>query len=131
MLTYAILYIMIDGDIMSKQKSPYALPIPVQRTLRKFGQDLRNARKRRRLTMSLVAERASISRSTLSKVENGNSGVSLGIYASVLFALGLLKHLEELADADKDVQGRLLEEEHLPQRVRRSSSKIIEYQNND
>ena len=96
------------------------LPIPVTRALRKLGQDLRDARRRRRIPSALVAERASISRSTLVKIENGHPGVAMGSYATVLFVLGLTDRLAELADATKDIRGLELEEEHLPQRIRRS-----------
>lgn len=71
--------------------------------------------------MAVVAERAGISRETLMRLERGDSGVSIGVCSSVLFALGLVKHFEDLADASKDALGRMLEEERLPQRIRRSS----------
>lgn len=93
-------------------------PIPVRRALRKFGQDLRNARKRRRITMELAAERASISRVTLSKIEKGDEGVSLGAYAKILFVLGMMERLVELADPTFDVLGLGLEEDNLPKRIR-------------
>ena len=65
-----------------------------------------------------MAERALISRMTLNKVEKGNPGVSLGIYATVLFVLGMTDRLAELADARHDAVGLSLEEERLPQRIR-------------
>lgn len=94
-----------------------ALPIPVQRALRKLGVDIRDARKRRRIPTATMAERAMISRPTLTKVEKGDPGVSLGIYASVLFVLGLTERLAELADVTHDAVGLELEEERLPQRI--------------
>lgn len=94
------------------------LPIPVKKALRKIGQDIRNARLRRRIPMNLMAERASISRTTLTKVEKGDPTVSLGTYASVIFVLGLVPNLASLLDIDKDELGRSLEEENLPQRIR-------------
>ena len=45
------------------------LPIPVKKALRTLGLDIRKARLRRRITMELMAQRASISRTTLTKVE--------------------------------------------------------------
>ncbi len=68
--------------------------------------------------MELLAERAGISRITLGKIEKGESTVSMGAYASVLFALGLAEKLQNIADASIDVVGRELEEECLPKRVR-------------
>ncbi len=93
-------------------------PLPVQRALRKLGKDLCNARKRRRLPMWLVAERASLSRSTLSKIEKGDEGVSLGAYAKILFVLNLIQRLVDLVDSKFDVLGLGLEDEQLPKRVR-------------
>lgn len=54
--------------------------LPVKRTLKKLGQDRKDAR-RRRIPMALAAERAAISRATLSKIEKGDGGVSFGAYA--------------------------------------------------
>jgi transcriptional regulator with XRE-family HTH domain len=95
-----------------------ALPLPVKRALAKLGEDIRNARLRRRITTTMMAERAFITRTTLRKVERGDPGVSLGIYATVLFVLGLTPRLAELADTRADEVGLQLEEERLPQRIR-------------
>lgn len=94
------------------------LPISVRRALQKLGVDLSAARKRRRLTMEIVAERAFVSRKTLRRVERGDPSVSMGIYATVLFVLGLSERLESLADASTDELGLSLEEQQLPKRVR-------------
>lgn len=96
------------------------LPLPVKRALAKLGGDVRSARLRRRITAALMAERAFITRMTLRKVERGDPTVSLGIYATVLFILGLTPRLAELADARTDELGLALEEERLPQRIRQS-----------
>lgn len=93
-------------------------PIPVRRALKKFGQDLRDARKRRRIPMQLAAERAEISRATLSKIEKGDGGVSLGAYVKVLFVLGMIERMVELADSTFDPLGLGLEADSLPKRVR-------------
>jgi DNA-binding XRE family transcriptional regulator/transposase len=92
---------------------------PVRRALRKLGGDIRDARLRRRIPTTIMAERASISRMTLNKIEKGDRGVALGNYASVLFVLGLADRLAELADQRRDSVGLALEEERLPQRIRR------------
>jgi hypothetical protein len=94
------------------------LPTPVRRALRKLGSDVRDARLRRRIPVAVAAERASIGRSTLRRVENGDPNVALGIYATVLFVLGLVDRIADLADARNDATGLQLEEEHLPKRIR-------------
>jgi len=103
---------------MRKAQSSSQAPIPVTRALRKLGHDIRDARRRRRIPVAILAERASISRMTLSKVEKGDSGVSVGTYATLLFALGMVDRLADVADPRHDTIGRELEEEHLPERIR-------------
>ena len=96
------------------------LPIPIRGILSKVGKDISDARKRRRITMELMSERANISRATLSKIEKGYPNCSMGAYAAVLFVLGMEKRLNTLIDATYDLTGRQLEEEKLPKRIRLS-----------
>ena len=96
------------------------MPLPVKRALAKLGGDIKAARLRRRITMTLMAERAFVSRSTLQKIEQGDPSVSLGVYATVLFILGLSERIADLADAGTDSVGLQLDEDRLPQRVRGS-----------
>ena len=96
------------------------LPLPVKRALVKLGGDIRSARLRRRIPTTIMAARAFITRTTLLKVERGAPSVSLGIYATVLFILGLTSRLADLADARSDEVGLQLEEERLPKRIRQS-----------
>jgi transcriptional regulator with XRE-family HTH domain len=94
------------------------MPLPVKRALAKLGADIKAARRRRRITMALMAERTFVARSTYQKVEQGDPGVSLGVYATVLFILGLNERVADLADVRSDSLGLQLDEERLPQRVR-------------
>jgi len=103
---------------MRTSRSSVALPIPVRHALRKLGHDLRDARRRRRISVAIAAQRASISRTTLVKIEKGDPGVALGLYATVVFVLGMVEHLADLADPKNDTVGLQLEEEQLPQRIR-------------
>lgn len=107
-------------DSINDRRSASASPIPARRALRKLGHDIRDARRRRRIPVAIMAERASISRMTLHKVEKGEPGVSMGTYATVLFVLGMVDRLAELADPRNDIVGLALEEERLPQRIRRT-----------
>jgi len=104
---------------MRTKKPSGMLPIPVTRALRKLGHDVRDARRRRRIPAEIAAARASISRTTLVKIEKGEPGVGIGSYAIVLFVLGLTDRLADLADPRNDAVGLQLEEEHLPQRISR------------
>ena len=105
---------------MRVSRASVALPIPVRRALRKLGRDIHDARRRRRIPVDVAAQRASISRMTLIKLEKGDPGVAMGIYATVLFVLGLVEHLSDVADPRNDAVGLQLEEEHLPKRIRTS-----------
>jgi hypothetical protein len=101
-----------------KTHSKGNLPLPVMRALRKLGADIHGARRRRRIPTTLLAARALISRTTLSKVEKGDPGASVGAYATVLFVLGMIERLGYLADPMQDTVGVALEDERLPKRVR-------------
>jgi len=70
-----------------------------------------------------MAQRAMISRTTLVKVESGDQGVSIGIYATVLFVLGMTERIADLADASHDRTGLDLESENLPKRISSSRKK--------
>ncbi len=90
----------------------------VRRVLRKLGLDIKDARRRRRLPMAVVAQRAFTSRSTLQRIERGDPAVGIGIYAAVLQALGLLEALSDTADPSRDSVGQALAAADLPQRAR-------------
>lgn len=107
---------------MKSSRSRSALPLPVSRALRKLGNDIGLARRRRGISTALMAQRAFISRTTLVRVENGDPGVSLGIFASVVFVLGMTDRLASLLDFSIDPIGRDLDEERLPKRIRRPKS---------
>ena len=94
------------------------LPIPVLRALRKLGHDIKDARRRRRIPMAIAAERASISKPTIIKVERGDPTVSIASYAIVLYVLGMVDQLGNLVASKNDPVGLLLEEDNLPQRIR-------------
>ncbi len=64
-----------------------------------------------------------MTRATLHKLEKGEPGVAMGIYATVLFVLGMLDRLGEVAEASRDQVGMALEEEALPQRIRYSKGR--------
>jgi len=72
-----------------------------QRILEQLGENIRLARKRRKLTTLQVAERANIDRGTLAKVEKGDGSVSLAAYFNTLRVLGMHEDFLKLAADDK------------------------------
>lgn len=99
------------------RQTPNLLP-RLSRLLSQVGTNIRYARLRRRYTAETVAERAGITRKTLSRVERGDGSVAIGIYARVLQALGLVDDLGALARDDQ--LGKRLQDLELttPKRVR-------------
>jgi transcriptional regulator with XRE-family HTH domain len=97
-------------------------PFPsVDRRMRAFGERLRAARLRRRMTTLLFAKRMGVSRDTLNRLEKGDATIALGTYMRALRVLGLDKDLDILARDDE--LGRKLQDLYLP---RRQSSKGID-----
>jgi len=82
-----------------------------QNVLEQMGENIKLARKRRKLTTTQVAERADISRSTLYLIETGNTGVAIGAYFNVLRVLGLQDDFLKLAS--DDALGRKLQDMEL------------------
>ena len=94
------------------------LPAGLRRSLVKFGGDIAVARRKRQLTVAMMAERLGVAKSTYLRVEKGDPSVSLGVYAMALFVLGFGDALGDLVDPRRDDQGLLLDVERLPKRVR-------------
>src|SRR5947209_5119871 len=97
---------------MAKKIAPL-LP-KTEATLRRFGERLRLARLRRRLSAKQVAERAGMAPMTLRSLERGRAGVTIGAYVAVMQVLGLEADLERLVE--QDALGRSLQDASLRQR---------------
>ena len=97
--------------------TPHRPPPAARRALRKLGEDIRDARLRRKLPMEIVAQRAATSRPTIARIEQGDPSVSIGIVAAVLQALNLLERLADVADAVHDDIGQNISRAELPKRA--------------
>ena len=87
--------------------------------LQEFGDNIRLARLRRDLPVSLVAERAMVSRTTVWEVEKGSPSVAIGAYVAVMHSIDGMDKL--LANVGKDDPvGRVLQDLKLPTRRRAS-----------
>ncbi len=94
------------------------LPSKVRRSLAKLGADIGLARRKRHLTTAMMAERTGVAESTYLRAEKGDPKVGLGVYAMILFVLGVPEGLGSLVDPHTDDQGLLLDAERVPQRIR-------------
>jgi transcriptional regulator with XRE-family HTH domain len=100
-------------------KSRLALLPGQEKIMRTLGDNLRLARLRRDLSAAQTAERAGISRTTLHKIELGDSGVAIGAYLTVLYTLNLEQDFAQVA-RDDDF-GRTLQDAKLIPSRRRAS----------
>ncbi len=103
--------------MVKMMKTKLITPIPVKKALKKLGKDMREARIRRRIPMALMASRVGISRVTLKSLEDGRPTVSMGVYATALYVLGMLDRIKELADIAFDPVGQALNSSDLPKRI--------------
>ncbi len=83
-----------------KSKRQVLLP-KFQKVLEQMGENIKLARKRRRLTTLQISERAGIDRTTLYHIEKGSPSVSMGAYFNVLRSLGLQDDFLLLAADDE------------------------------
>ena len=103
---------------MSKTTMGTNLPRKLEDKMKVVGEQIRLARLRRDLSIAQVAERATCSAVTISRVEKGAPTVAIGIYLRVLYALQLDDDI--LLLAQKDEIGRGLQDLRLKQRERAS-----------
>ncbi len=95
-----------------------ALPGPAAKAVELLCRDIATARLRRRIPQRLLAQRMMVSLDTVQRLEHGDAGVSLGVVATALWALGLIDRLASLAAPDHDAVGKTEELKRLPRRVR-------------
>ncbi len=108
-------------------RSELGLPVPIREEAARIGANIRVARKRRGITQAEMAERMFVTRKTLSRLEQGEVSVSVGVLLSALWVLGLDRDLIGLADPAKDVVGLQRERALLPKRVRKPLADTVDF----
>lgn len=86
---------------MAKSTMGTKLPRKLEDKMQQVGQQIRLARLRRNLSIAQVAERATCSPLTISRIEKGAPTVAIGIYLRVLYALQLDDDILLIAQADE------------------------------
>lgn len=103
---------------MSKSTMGTKLPRKLGEKMKVVGEQIKLARLRRDLSLAQVAERATCSPLTVSRIEKGSPTVAIGIYLRVLYALQLDDDILLLAKDDE--LGRQLQDMALTTRQRAS-----------
>lgn len=89
-----------------------------QRIVKELGEDIALHRRAQGIPAALLAQRASISCGTLSRLENGDCGVSIGTYIAVLQGLGMEGRMQEALDPLESALVRARMQTDIPKRVR-------------
>jgi DNA-binding XRE family transcriptional regulator len=110
--------ISLNGSFEVRKSKSLPMPLPVERTLLKLGQDLSLARRRRHISQASLAERIGASLNTVKRMEQGDPRVQLHIIARTLHVFGDLQRLSQLLDTSEDQIGLVLMDEQVPKRIR-------------
>lgn len=94
------------------------IPPSLRRSLARFGEDLSLARRKRGLTIQMMAERLGVAVGTYRRAEKGDPSVAFGVYVMALHVLGLSDSFLGVVDASRDELGLMFDAERVPKRVR-------------
>lgn len=92
----------------ARNKLLTAPPYAVEQTLKRIGVNLRTARLRRNLTIADMAQKIGTGPRAIADAEKGKPSTGIAVYAAMLWALGLLNQLDEVATPEKDDEGQAL-----------------------
>ena len=91
--------------------------------LKRLGQNIQIARKRRKMSVSELAAKSDVSRQAIMRVEKGDPSVGIAKVFNILNALGLLKGLASLVDPDLDRSQAIKEIKELRESVSSKTKK--------
>jgi len=78
-------------------------------TLKEIGSLIQLARKRRKMSATELGQRVGVDRRTISQLENGHPGVSMGVFIQTLNVLSLIRGLTEALRPDNDIEAMTIE----------------------
>ena len=107
--------------------SKFLMPLEATERITQLGQRIRVARIRRGWSVAELASKAGINRNTLTALELGRPGTAVGVCITVLWALGLDKSFDTVADPDSDLHGKALEAARRPTRAGKSRKASDDY----
>jgi transcriptional regulator with XRE-family HTH domain len=94
---------------MAKQNQLTAVPpFAVEQSIKTLGLNLRTARLRRHLTIHDLSQKLGVGYRAIADAEKGKPTTSMVVYVALLWALGLLDQLNDVADPAKDKEGLIL-----------------------
>ena len=103
------------------------MPAQVAESVSQLGRRIRVARIRRGWSVTDLASKAGINRNTLTALELGKPGTAVGVCFTVLWALGLDRSLDAVADPEGDLHGKALEASRRPTRAGKARKARDEY----
>ena len=110
---------------MSKDSRAYGgLPDSVADLLRKLGENFAVARKRRQMSRTELAERMMVNLKTVERMEKGDPGVGIGMFATALWVFGLQRRLDGLIAPETDASALQEDIRKLPRDFRRTTKKM-------
>jgi transcriptional regulator with XRE-family HTH domain len=103
------------------------LPAIAAGQLQKLGRDITVARKRRRLSLSAMADRMMVNIKTVQRLENGDPAVGVGIVAAALWVLGMHRRIGDLVAPESDQTGLQLDIQNQPRDFRKSKKQADKF----
>ncbi|MDP2369894.1 helix-turn-helix transcriptional regulator [Rhodoferax sp.] len=107
--------------------SKFLMPLEATERITQLGQRIRVARIRRGWSVAELASKAGVNRNTLTALELGRPGTAVGVCFTVLWALGLDRSLNAVADPDSDLHGKALEASRRPTRAGKARKASNDY----
>lgn len=109
---------------MGKNKLLQAPPYAVENSIKRLGANLRIARLRRNLSIQHMANIIGTGPRAVADAEKGKLATGAAVYAALLWALGLLEQLNDVADPTKDEIGKRLALSKERTRARQGSEEL-------